>query len=103
MLLNGIWEYSAHPELKAVAHRLDSRFGSRLRVLPSSPEWLTIQVTGLTDENLIRTLEREQIALFGMQMLNFQVVCKSDGRERGVSIKYLPGGGLSGDPGFWYY
>ena len=97
------WEYAAAPELKAVLAKLEARFGERLTLLPSDPEWLTVQVVGLTDEVLIRTLEREQRRLFGDFMNNFQVVCRLDAKEKGVSIRYLPGGALTGDPGFWYY
>lgn len=98
---NLTWEYSAAPELKAILGKLETRFGPRLNVLPSDPEWLTFQVFGLTDEVLIRTLEREQVQFFGTYMNNFQVVCRLDAKEKGVSIKFLPGG--AADPGFWYY
>jgi hypothetical protein len=97
------WEYRAAPELKAVLAKLEARFGARLNILPSEPEWLTFQVHGLTDEVLIRTLERDQVALFGREMNNFQVLCRMDGKEKGVSIRHLAGGALAGDPGFWYY
>jgi hypothetical protein len=97
------WNYAAAPELKAVLAIIEGRFGPRLHLLPSDPEWLTFQVYGFTDEVLIRTLEREQVQLFGNQMNNFQVVCRLDGKESGVSVRYLPGGARTGDPGFWYY
>ena len=97
------WQYSASPHLKAIRQKLEARFGHQFRLLPSKPEWLTFQVRGLTDEVLIRTLEREQHQVFGIQLLNFQIVCDLKGKERGVSIRYLLGGSLSGDPGFWYY
>lgn len=101
MRKNLTWEYNAAPELKAMLAKLEARFGPRLNLLPSDPEWLTFQVFGLTDENLIRTLEREQVQFFGTYMNNFQVVCRMDGKEKGVSIAFLPGGGR--DAGFWYY
>ena len=97
------WEYAARPELKAVRAWLETRFGVRLNLLPSDPEWLTFQVVGMTDEVLIRTLEREQVQLFGTYMTNFQVLCRMGGKEKGVSIRFLPGGAATSDPGFWYY
>jgi hypothetical protein len=100
---NITWEYTAAPELKSALAKLEARFGPRLNVLPSDPEWLTFQVYGLTDEVLIRTLEREQVSLFGRDLNNFQVVCRLDGKEKGVSIRHLRGGALTSDPGFWYY
>jgi hypothetical protein len=103
VLKNITWEFSAAPELKAVRTALESRFGPHLNLLPSDRGWLTVQVRGLTDEVLLRTLEREQLQLFGPSMNKFQVVCRLDAKEKGVSIRYLPGGALTGEPGFWYY
>ena len=103
MPLDATWDYAAAPELKAVLAKLQARFGARLDVLPSEHEWLTFRVVGFTDEVLIRTLEREQAQFFGIHLNNFQVLCRLDGKEPGVSIRYLRGGALSGDPGFWYY
>ena len=100
---NVTWEYAARPELKAVRAWLETRFGVRLNLLPSDSEWLTFQVVGMTDEVLIRTLEREQVQLFGTYMTNFQVRCRMGGKEKGVSIRFLPGGASTSDPGFWYY
>jgi hypothetical protein len=95
-----IWENAAAPELKAVLRKLETRFGAMLRLLPSSPAWLSFQVYGLTDENLIRLLEREQNDIFGNQCLHHSV-WKNLRKEEGVSIEYKPG--LSQDAGFWYY
>lgn len=100
---NVTWEYAARPELKAVRAWLETRFGVRLNLLPSDSEWLTFQVVGMTDEVLIRTLEREQVQLFGTYMTHFQVLCRMGGKEKGVSIRFLRGGAATSDPGFWYY
>jgi hypothetical protein len=96
-----MWEHQAHPELRAVLRRLEAKYGSRLRVLRSDPEWLTFEVVGLTSENIIRQLEREQQHLFGAQALHHQVLMDLAGRDRGVSVKYVAG--LSPSTGFWYY
>jgi hypothetical protein len=95
------WNYSLHPELKAVLDRLQTRFGSGLRLLPSDSEWLTFQVVGMTDEVLIRTLEREQQDIFGRSTRSHRVVRELKGNEPGVSISYVAG--VSPDSGFWYY
>lgn len=101
MLIDPIWEYKAHPELKEVLKKLQARFGPRLRVLKSTPEWLTFEVYGLTDENLIRILEREQTHFFGGNTLHHQVFKQLAGQERGVSVRF--DSGLSPESGFWYY
>lgn len=95
------WNYSAHPELKAVLRRLQARFGPRLRLLPSDSEWLTFQVVGMTDEVLIRTLEREQQELFGHSRVHHHVVRELRGTQPGVSISHVAG--VAPDSGFWYY
>jgi hypothetical protein len=95
------WNYSAHPELKAILTKLQARFGPRLHLLPSDSEWLTFQVFGMTDEALIRTLEREQQNFFGHYTLHHQILRNLGGQDRGVSVRYVPG--VTPDAGFWYY
>jgi hypothetical protein len=96
-----MWEYSSHPELKKVLSNLEARFGPRLHVLPSAPEWLTFEVYGMTDEVLIRTLEREHVNLFGAYALHHQILKQLGGSDRGVSVRHVPGS--TPDSGFWYY
>jgi hypothetical protein len=96
-----MWEHRAHPELKNALRRLEARFGHNLRVLPSDSQWLTFQVIGMTDEVLIRTLEREHQPLFGPHVLHHQIVKDMAGTQPGVSVSYHDG--LSPHSGFWYY
>ncbi len=98
-----IWDCSAHPELKAVLSKLESHFGASLCLLPSDPEWLTFCVFGMTDFALLQALERER--LFGADLLRFQVLAQQRGKERGVSIRYLPDAAAidGARSGFWLY
>ena len=101
MHIDPIWEYSAAEELKEVLRKLEGRFGPSLRLLPSDHEWLSFQVYGMTDENLIRLLEREQNEIFGNQCRNHSVSKALSSKEPGVSIQFVRG--VSPDAGFWYY
>lgn len=96
-----MWEHAAHPELRNVLRKLEERFGARLHLLPSDNEWLTFQVHGLTDEVLLRMLERDQNEIFGVGCRNFQVVRQFYNKAPGVSVTYLPN--TSSESGFWYY
>jgi hypothetical protein len=96
-----MWEFKAPPELRAVLRKLEERFGLNLKVRRSEPQWLTFQVIGMTDEVLIRTLEREHQAFFGPHALHHQVLKHLEGREPGISVSYSAG--LSPHSGFWYY
>src|SRR5215510_16366045 len=84
-----MWDCAAHPELKIVLNKLESRFGPELVLLPSKPEWLTFHVLGLTDFALMQTLEREQQSFFGTELMKFQILSQQSGKERGVSVRYL--------------
>lgn len=105
MLSQLIWKYSAHPDLHKLLDKIDARFGNRLVVLDSSPEWLTFRVTGLTEMNLIRDLERLQAELFGPEMWRYQVLYAQNGKEPGVSIRVLSTAAerTSIASGFWSY
>jgi hypothetical protein len=101
------WDYAAHDELKAILAKLKTRFATRLNVLPSEPYWLTFQVHGCTDIDIMRTLEREQFHFFGLNINRFQILSEQTGKERGVSICYLdsPTELNTAGPytGFWHY
>jgi hypothetical protein len=96
---------SAHPEVRALLEKLRSRFGPLLEVLGADNEWVTVRVRGLTEMNLIRMLEREQFELLGSERWRFQVVCAQNGRQPGVSIRFLETAGSQSAvaSGFWYY
>ena len=99
------WKYSAHPALQSMLDKLDARFGNRLVVMESSPEWLTFRVSGLTDLNVIRQLEREQSELFGPEIWNYQILYSQAGEEPGVSIRVLSTSAQRTSilSGFWSY
>jgi hypothetical protein len=96
-----MWEHKASPQLREVLRKLESRFGSHLHLLPSESQWLTFQVIGMTDEVLIRTLEREHVAFFGPHVKHHRIVKDLMSTQPGVSISHHSG--LSADSGFWYY
>lgn len=99
------WEFHAPPELKALRERLKSRFGASFVPLPSDPGWLTFELRGQTDKAAQRMLEQEQESLFGNHVADFQILCSQDGRERGISVRFL-GNSVSysnAAPGFWYF
>jgi hypothetical protein len=99
------WKYSAHPALHTLLDKIDARFGNRLVVLDSTPEWLTFRVSDLTELNVIRELERQQSELFGPEMWRYQVLYSQDGREPGVSIRILTTSAERSwiSSGFWSY
>lgn len=105
MFSQSVWDYAARPELKLILDKLKTRFGNSLNVLPSDPEWLTFEVTGLTNHCLIHLLEQEHGQMFGDTICRYQILTEQTGKERGVSIRYLPNAiALSeADSGFWYY
>lgn len=100
-----MWKYSAHPALHTLADKLVARFGNRLVVLDSDPEWLTFRVSDMTDLAVIRQLEREQFELFGPELWSYQVLYCQDGKEPGVSIRVLSTAEqrTSIFSGFWSY
>jgi hypothetical protein len=55
----------------------------------------------MTDEVLIRTLEREHVAFFGPHVKHHRIVKDLMSTQPGVSISHHSG--LSADSGFWYY
>jgi hypothetical protein len=105
MLSEFKWKYSAHPALQSLLDKIDARFGNRLVVLGSSPEWLTFRVSGLTELNVIRQLEREQAELFGPELWSYQILYSQAGEEPGVSIRILSTSGERSAirSGFWSY
>lgn len=105
MFSKSVWDYAARPELKSVLSRLTERFGERFLLLDSDPEWLYFQVMGMTDFSLIHLLEQEQGQIFGQDIGHIQILIEQTGKERGVSIRYLPDATAlsTSSPGFWYY
>jgi hypothetical protein len=105
MFSKSVWDYAARPELKIVLSKLSERFGDRFLLLDSDPEWLYFQVTGMTDFSVIHLLEQEQRQFFGEDLEHYQIMIEQTGKERGVSIRYLPDAAAiqSSSPGFWYY
>ena len=99
------WKYSAHPALQSLLDKLDARFGNRLTVLDSDPEWLTFRVSGLTDLNVIRQLEREQSDLFGPEIWRYQILYSQTGAEPGVQVRVLSTSAQRSSilSGFWSY
>lgn len=93
-----------HPEVLSVLNKLKQKYGVRLIFLSPDTEWINFEVRGLTDEVLIRELDREQANLFG-DMSHFQVVRGLDRVERGIFLRHLYSLSLRKpeDTGFWYY
>lgn len=92
------------PDVLSVLNKLKEKYDVRLVFLSRETEWINFEVRGLTDEFVIRELEREQENIFG-DMSRFQVVRGLDLSERGIFLRHLASFALRKpeDTGFWYY
>ena len=93
-----------NPALESVLSKLAEKYGERLVFLSLDTNWVNFEVRGLTDECLIRELEREQNNLID-NISNFQIVMGLEQGQRGIFLRHESSLRLLNpqDSGFWYY
>ncbi len=91
------------PAVLSVLSKLRAKYGANLVFLSRDTEWINFEVHGLTDEVLLRDVEREQQHFFD-DLSSFQILRGLERSERGIFLRHLSGPLRNPkESGFWYY